>query len=56
MPSDFDLFNIRALEGDRQYSFEELCTQLARLDNRIPHGSRFVRLEGAGGDGGVECY
>jgi hypothetical protein len=29
---------------------------LARQDDRVPSGSRFVRLEGAGGDGGVKCY
>ena len=52
---DPDLSRIRPLNGDRRIGFEEFCAQLARHDN-APAGSRFVRLEGAGGDGGVECY
>ncbi|MBZ5672399.1 MAG: hypothetical protein LAO04_22090 [Acidobacteriia bacterium] len=40
--------------GGQQEAFEELCCQLAR--NSRPPGSSFVRLRGAGGDGGVECY
>ncbi len=35
-------------------AFEELCSQLARLEAR-PNGSKFIR-KGAGGDGGVECF
>ncbi|MGW5248395.1 hypothetical protein ACWEQN_32000 [Streptomyces sp. NPDC004129] len=50
-----DLFAIRALRGDQRHGFEELCCQLARQD--VPAaGGRFVRVEGAGGDGGVEAY
>lgn len=40
--------------GGQHEAFEELCCQLARLG--VPSGSSFVRLRGAGGDGGVECY
>jgi hypothetical protein len=56
MPNyDPDFSRIRPLNGDRRLGFEEFCAQLARHDN-APADSRFVRLEGAGGDGGVECY
>ena len=40
--------------GGQREAFEELCCQLAR--NSVPPSSPFVRLRGAGGDGGVECY
>ena len=53
---DPDLSRIRPLNGDRSIGFEEFCAQLARHDNAAAADSRFVRLEGAGGDGGVECY
>ena len=56
MPQNLDFFKIRPLDGDREYAFEELCAQLARRDDRVVDGSRFVRLQGAGGDGGIECY
>lgn len=52
---DPDFTRIRPLHGDRRHGFEEFCTQLARRDD-APAGSRFTRIEGAGGDGGVECY
>src|SRR5574341_669641 len=52
---DIDFFNIRTLNGDRQYAFEEFCTQLAKRADH-PTGSNFIRLMGAGGDGGLECY
>ena len=39
--------------GGKQAAFEELCCQLARCTE----GARkFVRLQGDGGDGGIECY
>ena len=52
---DPDFTRIRPLHGDRRHGFEEFCVQLARRHD-APAGSRFVRIEGAGGDGGVECY
>ncbi|MGW4048568.1 hypothetical protein [Streptomyces sp. NPDC004721] len=53
--TEVDLFAIRALRGDQRHGFEEFCCQLARQD--VPaEGGRFVRVEGAGGDGGVEAY
>lgn len=56
MPTyDPDFAQVRQLRGDRRIGFEEFCAQLARRDSAPAH-SRFVRLEGAGGDGGVECY
>jgi hypothetical protein len=54
-PDDLDLFRIRALRGDVRYGFEEFCAHLARRIDDVPPGSTFTRLEGAGGDGGVEC-
>jgi hypothetical protein len=50
-----DFSRIRPLKGDRRLGFEEFCAQLARHDD-VKDGSHFFRLEGAGGDGGVECY
>lgn len=40
--------------GGQREAFEELCCQLAR--RKVSDDSTFVRLSGAGGDGGVECY
>lgn len=40
--------------GSKEESFEELCCQIARQEE-MPLGSSFVRIRGAGGDGGVEC-
>jgi len=43
---------IRPLNGGREKGFEELCSQLARVE--APAGSRFVRKGTP--DAGVECY
>ncbi|MBS1706743.1 MAG: hypothetical protein JST40_12800 [Armatimonadetes bacterium] len=40
--------------GSQDEAFEELCCQVARHE-AMPEGSEFVRIRGAGGDGGVEC-
>lgn len=53
--ADMDFSAIRALRGDQRHGFEEFCCQLA-LRERPASGGRFVRVEGAGGDGGVEAY
>lgn len=46
---------INGFQSGRQYSFEELICQLAHKES--PSSSAvFRRVEGAGGDGGVECY
>jgi hypothetical protein len=52
---DPDFSRVRPLNGERRIGFEEFCAQLARHDD-APADSRFVRLDGSGGDGGVECY
>ena len=39
--------------GGRHAAFEELCCQLARCTEGA---TKFVRLQGTGGDGGIECY
>lgn len=51
---DIDFKKIVPRCGGLREAFEELCCQLAR--RTVPANQSFVRLEGAGGDGGVECY
>ncbi len=51
---EIDFKKIRLHGGSRHMDFEELCSQLARLEV-CPNGSEFIR-KGAGGDGGVECF
>ncbi|OJY69005.1 MULTISPECIES: hypothetical protein [unclassified Rhizobium] len=46
---------INAFDGGQRASFEELLCQLAQRE-KFPNGSRYRRVEGAGGDGGVEAY
>ena len=52
---DIDFTQIRAHDGDQRKGFEELCVQLfgteLELDGVVPH-----RVEGSGGDGGVEAF
>ena len=54
MTTNIDFTKIRgdAVEGQRA-AFEQLVCHLARLDNRF--AGAFRRIEGAGGDGGVEA-
>lgn len=52
---EYDFKSIRSHEGSQDFAFEEFCCQLARQELPAP-GSQFVRVHGAGGDGGVECY
>ena len=40
--------------GGKREGFEELCCQLA--SRTIPEDSTYIRLHGAGGDGGIECF
>lgn len=49
---DFD--SIRPLRGKRADGFEELSTQLFHCETE--GGGEFFRIEGSGGDGGVEAY
>lgn len=51
---DIDFAKIRAYDGSRHTGFEELCSQLASLEDQ-PAGSVFIR-KGRGGDAGVECF
>lgn len=50
-----DFTKIRSTAGGQRNSFEELVCQLARRE-AAPAGAGFRRVEGAGGDGGVEAY
>jgi hypothetical protein len=51
---DINFENIRPWDGSRHAGFEELCSQLARLEH-APAGAKFHR-KGRGADAGVECY
>ncbi len=51
---DFDFRQIAPRCGGQREAFEELCCQLAHLT--LPEGTAYTRLQGAGGDGGVECF
>jgi hypothetical protein len=55
MPLQIDFGQIRPYGGDQRTGFEELVCQLARREHRAEIGV-FRRIEGAGGDGGVEAY
>lgn len=54
-PVEIDFRNIRPLDGDRRKGFEEFVCQIFR---RKPpkDATEFRRVEGAGGDGGLESY
>lgn len=52
---NIDFSTIRDLSGKQDLGFEEFCCQLA-LNQDAPGGSIPIRLEGAGGDGGVEFF
>jgi len=54
MVEDFDFRQIAPRLGGQREAFEELCCQLAR--RTIPGDANYMRLHGAGGDGGVECF
>lgn len=51
---DIAFEHIAARLGGQREAFEEFCCQVAR--RTVPTDARFVRLRGAGGDGGVECF
>ena len=54
MTHDVDFKQIASRLGGPREAFEELCCQLAR--RTIPEDANYVRLHGAGGDGGIECF
>jgi hypothetical protein len=51
----FDFSRINSFDVGQRHSFEELVCQLARQES-FPTQSIFKRVDGAGGDGGVEAY
>ena len=56
MSSNFDIdfrYIVPRCGGQRE-AFEELCCQLAH--RTLPKDGSYIRLHGAGGDGGVECF
>ena len=53
---DINFKNIRPYEGDVRKGFEELVCQLARRQPPLSTGALDRRVEGSGGDGGVEFY
>ena len=52
--TDMDFRQIVPRQGGQREAFEELCCQLG--NRKIPGDATFVRLNGAGGDGGIECF
>lgn len=52
---ELDFTRIRSFDGSKDGGFEELVCQIAHL-NKPNQGRHFIRKDGAGGDGGVECY
>lgn len=50
-----DFSSIHAFKHGQRASFEELVCQLAKIET-APTGSKFKRVNGDGGDGGVEAY
>ncbi|AQW70395.1 AAA family ATPase [Pseudomonas parafulva] len=50
-----DYTRIRGMESGQRLAFEELICQLARRE-RPAADAEFRRIEGAGGDGGIEAY
>lgn len=52
---EIDFREIRPYYGDKRKGFEELVCQLARRE-MIGNARYYRRVEGAGGDGGVEAY
>lgn len=50
-----DFSKIHPFNHGRRNSFEELVCQLARLES-FPENSEYRRVEGSGGDGGVESF
>lgn len=53
--SSIDFRAIRPYEGDKRKGFEELICQLARREEE-QDAHEFRRIEGSGGDAGVEAY
>lgn len=52
--ASIDYRSIRPVKGTRHGGFEELCVSLFREEMGKPES--MIRIDGAGGDGGVEAY
>lgn len=52
---NFSITNLRVGPEGIRNSFEEFCCQLFRRAPEVPEKSRFRRVRGSGGDGGVEA-
>lgn len=52
--ADLEFKEIVPRGGSQHGAFEELCCQLAY--RTVPENTKYVRIYGAGGDGGVECW
>jgi hypothetical protein len=50
-----DYRRIRGMDSGQRLAFEELVCQLARREPPAAD-AEFRRIEGAGGDGGIEAY
>jgi len=53
-PAQIDYRSIRPVRGSRHAGFEELCVSLFREE--IGNSGNIIRIDGSGGDGGVEAY
>ena len=53
--TNFDLTKIRHHKDGQSHSFEDFCCYLFRNDSEVPQDSIFRRIQGKGGDGGVEA-
>lgn len=53
--TEIDFSKIRGFKGGQRDSFEELVCQLARREEH-QGATEYRRIDGAGGDGGVEAY
>ncbi len=51
---DIDFRQVVSRCGGQRDAFEDLCCQLAH--HTVPEDASYIRLHGAGGDGGVECF
>ncbi len=54
--SPFKLRNLRVGEDGIRDSFEEFCCQIFHRASEVPSNSRYRRVRGDGGDGGVEAF
>lgn len=52
--TEIDFEHIVPRCGGKREGFEELCCQIA--SRTVLEDSTYIRLHGAGGDGGVECF